>query len=156
VDIDLPVALTQNDEVTFPVAVYNYLKAEQTVTLELKKDASYELLDGEYKRSVSLKSGEVTALKFRIKAKKVGSLPLHVDAKGSKMSDAIKRVIDVLPDGKGVEQVFTDRLKGTVTHTVNVPDISIEGASRLYVKVYPGVMSQVMEGMEGMLRLPGG
>ena len=72
------------------------------------------------------------------------------------MSDAIKRVIDVLPDGKGVEQVFTDRLKGTVKHTVSVPDNSIEGASRLYVKVYPGVMSQVMEGMEGMLRLPGG
>jgi hypothetical protein len=156
VDLDLPVALTQNDEVTFPVAVYNYLKGEQKVSLELKKDPAYELLDGDHKREVTLKAGEVTAVKFRIKARKVGSLPLQVDAKGSKMSDAIKRTIDVLPDGKGVEQVFTDRLKGTVKHTVNVPDNSIEGASRLFVKVYPGVTSQVMDGMEGMLRLPGG
>src|SRR5262249_52781988 len=97
VDLDLPVAMTQNDEVTFPVAVYNYLKDEQTVTLNLKKDASYELLDGEHKREVTLKPGEVTAVKFRIKAKKVGSLPLQVDATGSKMSDAVKRVVEVLP-----------------------------------------------------------
>ena len=33
VDIDLPTALTQNDEVDFPVAVYNYLKNPQTVKL---------------------------------------------------------------------------------------------------------------------------
>ena len=32
VDLDLPLALTQNDEVAFPVAVYNYLKEKQTVT----------------------------------------------------------------------------------------------------------------------------
>ena len=29
VDLDLPVALTQNDEVSFPVAVYNYLKSRK-------------------------------------------------------------------------------------------------------------------------------
>ncbi len=29
-------------------------------------------------------------------------------------------------------------------------------ASKLIVKVYPGVMSQVLEGAEGLLRLPGG
>lgn len=156
VDLDLPVALTQNDEVTFPVAVYNYLKDAQTVTLDLKKDAAFELLDGEHRREVSLKSGEVTSVKFRIKARKVGSLPLQVDARGSKMSDAIKRVIEVLPDGKPVEQIHNDRLGGTVKHTIHVPDNAIEGASRLFVRVYPGVMSQVMEGAEGMIRLPGG
>ena len=29
-------------------------------------------------------------------------------------------------------------------------------ASKLMVKVYPGVMTQVIEGVEGMLRMPGG
>src|SRR5262249_39917520 len=103
VDLDLPVALTQNDEVTFPVAVFNYLKESQTVSLELKKDDSYELLDGEHKRSLDLKPGDVTSVKFRVKAKKVGMLPLQVDARGSKMSDAIKRMVEILPDGKPVE-----------------------------------------------------
>ena len=39
VDIDLPVHLTQNDEVAFPVAVYNYLKTPQTVKIELQKES---------------------------------------------------------------------------------------------------------------------
>ena len=79
-----------------------------------------------------------------------------MEARGSKMSDAVKRLVEVLPDGKPVEQVFTDRLKDTVSHKVHVPANAIEDASRLLVKVYPGVVSQVLEGMEGMLRLPGG
>jgi hypothetical protein len=156
VEMDLPVALTQNDEVSFPIAVFNYLKEEQTVTLTLKKEPWFDLLDGDFKRTLSLKANEVSAIRFRIKAKRVGMLPLEVEARGSKMADAVKRLIEVLPDGKPNEQVFTDRLKGTVTHKVHVPADAIDGASRLFVKVYPGVVSQVMEGMEGMLRLPGG
>jgi uncharacterized protein YfaS (alpha-2-macroglobulin family) len=142
--------------VAFPVAVYNYLKARQTVTLTLKKEPWFDLLDGDARRTLTLQPGEVTSVRFRIKARRVGTLPLEVEARGSKMSDAIKRQIEVLPDGAPSEQVFTDRLKGTVTHKVHVPPGAIDGASRLYVKVYPGVVSQVMEGMEGMLRLPGG
>ncbi len=157
VDLDLPVALTQNDEVAFPVAVYNYLKTPQTVTLELQPEPWFDLIDSAGpKRSLNLEQGQVTAVRFRIKARKVGTFPLTVAARGSKMSDAIKRQIEVVPDGKAVEQVFTDRLKDTVKHKVILPNTAIEDASRLFVKVYPGVMSQVLEGMEGMIRLPGG
>jgi hypothetical protein len=157
VDLDLPVALTQNDEVAFPVAVYNYLKTPQIVTLELKREPWFDLIDeAGSKRSLKLEQGQVTAVRFRIRAKRVGTFPLTVEARGSKMSDAIKRSIEVVPDGKAVEQVFTDRLKGTVTHKVTIPPTAIDDASKLFVKIYPGVISQVMEGMEGMLRLPGG
>src|SRR5207237_2518559 len=47
VDIDLPLSLTQNDEVAFPVAIYNYLKEPQTVKLQLQKEGWFELLPGE-------------------------------------------------------------------------------------------------------------
>jgi hypothetical protein len=72
------------------------------------------------------------------------------------MSDAIKRVIEVVPDGRKVEQVVTDRLQGQVRQRIEIPQNAVPEASKIIVKVYPGVMSQVMEGMEGMLRLPGG
>jgi uncharacterized protein YfaS (alpha-2-macroglobulin family) len=157
VDLDLPVALTQNDEVAFPVAVYNYLKGAQTVRLDLQPESWFELADqGGLSRSVDLKAGEVTSVKFRIRAKRIGHFPLTVKATGSKMSDAIKRSIDVLPDGKRFEQVVSDRLKGKVAQTITIPESAIPDASKLIVKVYPGVMSQVLEGAEGLLRLPGG
>jgi hypothetical protein len=157
VDIDLPVSLTQNDEVAFPVAVYNYLKTPQTVKLDLQAGPWFELTDsGGLSRALKLKPNEVTSVKFRIKARKVGYQPLTVKASGSKMSDAIKRTIEVVPDGQKVEQVVTDRLEGTVTQTMTIPDNALADASKLLVKVYPGIMSQVLEGTEGMLRLPGG
>jgi hypothetical protein len=157
VDLDLPVHLTQNDEVAFPVAVYNYLKTPQTVKLELQKEPWFELTDaGGYARSLDLKPNEVTSVKFRIKARKIGFQPLLVKARGSKLSDAIRRTIEVLPDGKRIEQVVTDRLAGKVTQTIAIPEHALPEASRLMVKIYPGVVSQVLEGAEGMIRLPGG
>jgi hypothetical protein len=98
----------------------------------------------------------VTAIKFRIRAKRIGFGPLTVKAAGSKMSDAIKRSIEVVPDGQKVEQVITDRLEGAVAKTITIPNHALPDASKILVKVYPGIMSQVLEGTEGMLRLPGG
>lgn len=156
-DIDLPVSLTQNDEVAFPVAVYNYLKSPQTVKLELAKADWFELNDSAgWTRTLDLRPNEVTSVKFRIRAKKIGYQPLTVRATGSKLSDAVKRSVEVVPDGKKVEQVVTDRLQGRVHHVLTIPDNAIPDASKLVVKVYPGVMSQVLEGAEGLLRLPGG
>jgi hypothetical protein len=97
------------------------------------------------------------SVKFRIRAKKIGpAQPLTVKARGSKMSDAIKRTVEVVPDGKKIEQVVTDRLSGKVTQTILIPDNALPDASKLIVKVYPGVFSQVLEGVEGLIRLPGG
>ena len=157
VDLDLPVSLTQNDEVAFPVAVYNYLKDPQTVKLELQREPWFELIDeGGFARSLDLKPNEVTAVKFRIRARRIGFQPLTVKASGSKLSDAIKRTVEVVPDGSRVEKVVTDRLTGKVTQTIEIPDHAIPDASKILVKLYPGVFSQVLEGTEGMLRLPGG
>lgn len=157
VDIDLPVALTQNDEVAFPVAVYNYLKEPQTLKLDLQAEPWFELTDNQgLSRSLDLKPNEVTAVKFRIKAKKIGQQPLLVKATGSKMSDAVKRSIEVIPDGQKIERVVTDKLSGHITQTITIPADAVPDASKLIVKIYPGVFSQVLEGTEGMLRLPGG
>jgi hypothetical protein len=157
VDIDLPVSLTQNDEVAFPVAVYNYLKTPQTVKLDLQREAWFDLADDAgFTRSLDLQPGQVTAVKFRIRAHRIGFQPLTVKATGSKMSDAVKRTVEVVPDGSRVEKVFTDRLTGKVTQTIEIPENAIPDASKILVKIYPGVFSQVMEGTEGMLRMPFG
>ena len=157
VDIDLPVSLTQGDEIAFPVAVYNYLKTPQTVKIELEKEPWFELLDqGGLTRSLDIQPNEVTSVKFRIKANKIGYQPLTVKAFGTKKSDAVKRSVDVVPNGQKIEKVATDRLKGKVTQVIDIPADSVPDASKLIVRIYPGVMAQVLEGVEGLIRLPGG
>jgi len=155
VDIDLPVALTQNDSVQVPVAVYNYLPEAQTVKLTLEQ-ADWFTLDTSPNQEVQMKKGDVKVVYFPITVKKIGRFPLTVRANGTKMSDAIRRSIDVLPDGKEIRTTVNDRMDGKVTKTVTIPKGAIDGASTIWVKLYPGTFSQVVEGLDGLLRMPSG
>ena len=157
VDIDLPVSLTQADEVAFPVAVYNYLKTPQTVKIELQKEPWYELLDSEgATRTLNLNANEVTSVKFRIRAAKIGWQPLTVKAYGSKKSDAVKRVVEVVPNGQRIEKIVSDRLTGKISHTLDIPANAVPDASKVMVRLYPGAMAQVVDGLDGMMRMPNG
>ncbi len=155
VDLDLPVSLTQNDEVSVPVVVYNYLKKPQRVRLTLKQQGWFSLT-GPAVQELTIKPSEVAATYYRIKVRQLGRKTLQVQADGSAMSDAIRREIEVLPDGKERNLVASGRLAGTVQKTLRIPKSSVDGASKILVRLYPGVFSQVIEGMESMLRLPGG
>lgn len=162
VDLDLPVALTQNDEVSLPVALYNYLDGPQTVTLELESGDWFEMPrapDGTTpprKVSVALQKGEVTVRYFPMVVKKLGRHSLTVHARGTKFSDAIRREIEVLPDGQETYATLTGRLEGPVERTVTIPPEAIDGASTILVRVYPGTFSQIVDGLDSMLRMPSG
>ena len=43
-----------------------------------------------------------------------------------------------------------------IRHAIAIPADAIPDASKLLVRIYPGVMAQILEGVEGMIRLPGG
>jgi len=72
------------------------------------------------------------------------------------MSDAIKRSVAVVPDGRLFRKSKSDWLRQGALITTTVPLESIAGTQRIEVKIYPGVVSQVMEGLEKILRLPHG
>lgn len=155
VDIDLPVSLTQNDQVSIPVAVYNYLPTEQTVRLELARDDWFGL-KGEAEQTLKIAANEVDVRYFTLKVNKIGDHPLTVHAYGSRLNDAIKRRIEVMPDGKLTETTANGRLKGTVEQAIALPPEAIADASNILVKVYPGIFSQVVEGLDSILRMPFG
>ncbi len=155
VDIDLPVALTEGDEISIPVAIYNYLPRDQEIRLDLQEEAWFDILEkSEIKKT--LKKDEVSVVYFPIKVKKIGYYSMLVKAYGEVKSDAIKRKIAVLPDGKRFDDIISDRLEGTVTKTISFPDNSIEDANSLMLKIFPGIYSQVVEGLDGLFRMPFG
>ncbi len=155
VDIDLPVSLTKGDEVSIPVAMYNYLSGPQKVRLELQKDTWFDLSDA-WTKEKEMARNEVGVLYYTFTAKEIGKHKLTVKAYGSKMSDAISREIEVVPDGEEQMASFSDRLEGKVTKTITIPKGSIDGTEQVFVKVFPGILSQVVGGLESMLRMPSG
>jgi hypothetical protein len=158
VDIDLPVSLTQNDEVAMPVAVHNYLKQGQHVTLTLEEADWFEILD-EPSKELYIEANDVEAVYFRVRVAAVsGRYRPKVLAVGERMSDYTTSTHDVIvyPDGKRFEYSVSDRLQKTVTETVAVPAEAINGTAKITVKIYPGIVSQVVEGLEKILRMPFG
>jgi hypothetical protein len=47
-------------------------------------------------------------------------------------------------------------LKSDTTQVLEIPTQMIAGASRVEVKIYPGVMSQVVDGLDKILQMPFG
>lgn len=155
VDLDLPVSLTQHDQVSIPVVLYNYLEQAQDVRLKFEVEPWFKL-DGDAERTITLQPGQVTSMYFPIEVVELGKHRLTVWAYGSQMSDAIRRDIEVRPDGEEQNVTFSDRLSGTVEHTIEIPGNAVEGASKILVRIYPGVYSQIVDGLDSMLQMPFG
>lgn len=155
VDLDLPPTLTRGDEVSIPVAAYNYLPGAQDIRVLVHPGDWFELMD-EAEKTLTLEANQVDVTSFRIKTLKVGRHRLQVTAYGSERSDALAREIEVVPDGKEILVTHAGRLAGSVEKTVAIPPEAIDGASKVFVKIYPGLFSQVVEGLDSMLRMPFG
>jgi len=156
IDIDFPAELTQNDEVTVPIAVFNYLDEAQTIKLEASQEDWFELVDDNAQKSISALPETAMKASYRIRVLKPGRHALTVTAIGSKLSDAVERSVRVVPDGTRIEQVVNSKLNQAVRETITIPADAIEGGSDLFVKVYPGAFSQVLEGMDSIFRMPNG
>jgi len=116
-------------------------------------------LEGAGERGVSVGAGQIGAAQFTIVAEKIGKFKLALSGRmkgGSQREDQVVREIEVVPNGEAKEIVFSGRLDSSARHTVRFPETSIPDASKIFVRLYPGPLSQVIEGMDSILRMPYG
>jgi uncharacterized protein YfaS (alpha-2-macroglobulin family) len=159
VDLDLPVTLTQGDRVSIPVAVYNYSNAHGDVNLKLQADDWFSLVDDVPEKSVSVDSARVAGSQFTLEARRIGKFKLTLSARmygEANRTDIVVREIEVIPNGREQSLVFNGRLENEVEHELNFPADSIPDASKIFVRLYPGPLSQVIEGMDSLLQMPYG
>ena len=155
VDIDLPVSLTQGDEISIPVGVFNYLPTSQQVRLEVKPEPWFEL-KGPGEQTLTIASNDIEVVYFPIRVVKFGHNGFQVTAWGEKLSDAIRREVNVLPDGKEIRLTDSDWLRESKELALQIPPEAVRDTPYVEVKIYPGVLAQVVEGLEKILRLPFG
>ncbi len=178
VDLNLPIALTRGDEISVPAVVYSYLDQPQTVKLTLDQADWFEPLGedlGSRSRETSdrtltssatsktateltleLAPREVRSVRFRLRAKRVGSHKLLVTARAADIADAIQRDITVEPEGERIETVFNGTLDQQDSVVVDVPSAAIDGSAKTILKLYPSSFSQVVEGLDAIFQMPHG
>ncbi len=155
VEPDLPRFLTAGDEIDAPVSIFNYLDAPQTIALDVAPGDWFELT-GEPPAPVAIGPHEVSVVYLPIRVLRHGTFDFQITATGDAASDAVLRTVEVLPDGRQVTDSTGETLAATQQFTVGVPAATVEGTGRVVVRIYPGVVSQVLEGLEGLLQTPYG
>jgi len=132
------------------------------VSLKLQPDDWYSLNNDSAEKTLSVESGRVGGSQFTLNANRIGKFKLTlsarmVDAKGGNArADVVVREIEVIPNGREQSMVFNGRLESTAQHELNFPANAIPDASSVLVRLYPGPLSQIVEGMDSILSMPGG
>ncbi len=161
VDLDLPVTLTQGDRVSIPIAVYNYSGKAGNVCLKLQPEEWFSLDNDSSEKTLSVESSRVGASEFTIHANRIGKFKITLTARmngvgGQTRNDIVVREIGVVPNGREQNLVFNGRLETSAQHDLHFPANSIRDATTVFIRLYPGPLSQVIEGMDSILSMPGG
>jgi uncharacterized protein YfaS (alpha-2-macroglobulin family) len=162
VDLDLPVTLTQGDRVSIPVGIYNYSGSAGKVSLRLQPEDWYAMEQDDAEKSAEVESGRVGGSQFTLRAQKIGKFKLTLSAemqsqgKAEVRRDIVVREIEVVPNGREQSLVFNGRLESAAKQELSFPVSAIPDATSILVRLYPGPLSQVIEGMDSILQLPGG
>ena len=144
---------------SIPVAAYNYSGERGDVSLELQPGDWYRLVEDSPSKTLAAEPGRVGGSQFTLEATRIGKFQLTLSARmggTARRADIVVREIEVVPNGREQSQVFNGRLDTAVAHTVLFPAAAIPDASAILVRLYPGPLSQVIEGMDSILRMPGG
>lgn len=158
-ELDLPVTLTQGDRVSLPVAIYNYSGSAGKVHLRVAQDDWFSLADDVPEKSLTVEPDRVAGSQFTIEARRIGKfkLTLMAEMEGpAPRKDIVVREIEVVPNGREQTIAFNGRLENSVEHTLSFPPNAIPDAGKIFVRLYPGPLSQVVEGMDAILRMPYG
>jgi uncharacterized protein YfaS (alpha-2-macroglobulin family) len=156
VDLDLPVTLTQGDRVSIPIAAYNYSGKPGQVSLKLQPEDWFSLDNDTWEKTVAVESGRVGASQFTLSAKRIGKFKLTLSANMEARQDIVVREIEVIPNGREQALVFNGRLDSSIQQDLQFPPVAVPDASSILVRLYPGPLSQVIEGMDSILSMPGG
>ncbi|MCB0127369.1 MAG: hypothetical protein KDE58_34135, partial [Caldilineaceae bacterium] len=160
VEPDLPRFLTVGDELSVPVSIFNYLDEPQEITLDVAAADWFEFVDNGQGTAATLtfavQPNEVSAAYIPIRVTGFGTNDFQITATGSAMSDAVLKTVDVLPDGKRLAAAEGGKLAAMQRFAVNIPEDAVPGTAQVTVKVYPGIVSQIVDGLEGMLQQPYG
>lgn len=152
---DPPKVLTEGDRIALPVVLRNYLDAPLDAQVRMDPGDWYAFT-GPAEQRVTVPSGDAAraVIAFRTTAS-VEEGTQRVTAVGDQASDAIEKSVSVHPDGEPRAVVQNRSFTGSCFLNIQAPPNAV-GRPKAVLRVYPNVLAQVADSVEGILRRPYG
>ncbi len=168
-DLDPPKFLTVGDEIQLPVQVRNYTPESQKVEVRMDRSDWFTFLepnsdpqgwkttfDGRRQLvEVATNSSSNAIFGFR-SDRAVSDGRQRVTALSSSESDAIEKVVTVRPDGEEINRNETRVFGGSTEFQIDFPSNALPGSASAELIIYPNLLSNIEESIEGLLRRPYG
>jgi CD109 antigen len=153
---DLPYSAIRGEEFPVKIAVYNYLDEPQSVVVEIDEADWLDILDDSIK-TVEIAPNDIGGVEFQIRPTELGVNELKVTARSEQAADAVIKTLIVEPEGVARESVENLVLSdGSTRVNTDIPVLIVDGSGRAYVAVTSSFLTQTIEGLDQLLKMPMG
>ena len=155
-DFELPHNLVVGDIVSIPVTVYNY--TDNTINTNLKiSDDSWFKLNSNNNLNISIEPNSSKMEYISIEITEFGNNKFRVEASDGNLTDIIEKEAEISPNGYKIEKVVsTGVLDDNISEDLLILDNIVENTAKAKVKIYASTISQAVEGMENIFKMPTG
>ena len=155
VDFELPKNLVEKDSVSIPVTVHNYTDNSISTTIKISEADWFKLENNNIKIKVEAKSTNLAYVPISVL--KAGNNKFRAEVSSNTQTDIVEKECLVTTKGYKVEKVVsTGNLEEDISEDVLILEDIIENTAKAKVKIYSSTMSQTIEGMENIFRMPTG
>ncbi len=155
VDFELPKNLIETDNVSIPVTVHNYTDNQINTVLKIKEDEWFKIENNNIDISINPKSTNMVYIPISVL--KPGNNKFRAEVSSDSLTDIVEKECLVSTKGYKVEKVVsTGNLDEDISEDILVLDDIIENSAKAKVKIYSSTLSQTVEGMENIFKMPTG
>ncbi|MGN1298781.1 MAG: alpha-2-macroglobulin family protein [Candidatus Scatovivens sp.] len=155
VDFSMPTNTVVGDKISIPVTVYNYTENPLNIELNVKEENWFKFSN--YEKNIDVKAKETKLVYLPIEIVSSGENKLRIEAKTDTLTDIVEKSMTTKENGIKISNVvasgtFEDKMDLDVLYLQNYK----EGTGKLRVKLYSTAMSQAVEGLENIFKMPTG
>lgn len=154
---DLPYSAIRGEEFPVRVSLYNYLNTPQRIQVELERQDGFELT-GPAIQTVQVGASDLGGASFTIRPRTLGKLSLKITARSPQAADAVIKDLLVEPEGvfrETIENIVLSAGSNRMIDT-SIPLDTVPDSGRAYVALTGSYLTQSIDGLEGLLRMPFG
>ena len=156
VDFELPRNSIRHDQISIPVTVFNYTEQEQTVILTIA-EMDWFTLQVSPVQTLVVPSNQSQMVYIPITIVEFGDFVFRAYADTHDFADAAERSLRVNPEGFRIERVVSSgSIENSTWQHLLFMDEDIPDTRNARIIFHPSAMSQVVEGMENIFRMPMG
>ncbi len=155
VDFSLPTNSVVTDNVSIPVTLYNYTDNELSINVNVKENDWSKI--GDYTKVIRVPAQSTNMVYIPLEIIKDGNNTLRIETSSGNLSDIVEKTMVVKPNGLEINKVVSSGIiEKNYSQDIIFNEEAIEGTKDIKIRLYASPITQAIENIEGMLKMPTG